>query len=129
MSTPYQIHGYPKPPLVAGVDLSGNQYRFVKAGTSEGQAAPIAAAADRPIGVQADRPRAGEAGDFVAFGIAEVVAGAAINYGVEIGLDAQGRAIPAGAGAYICVYALSAASAVGDRLSVFVNLINPPRHA
>jgi hypothetical protein len=127
MSTPFRIHGYPKPPLVAGVDLSTNQFCFVKAGSGEGQAAPITAATDRPIAVQVDRPRAGEAGEFVAFGIVELEAGGAINYGQEIGLDAQGRAIPAAPSGYICGYALSAASGEGERISAFVNLVNPPR--
>jgi hypothetical protein len=129
MSTPFRIHGYPKPPLVAGADLTGNQFRFVKAGPSEGLAIAIAAALDRPIAVQQDLPRLGEAGDFPAFGMVELIAGGAVTYGTEIGPDAQGRAIVAGAGACICGYALTAASAAGDRLTAFVNLVNPPRHA
>lgn len=129
MSTPFRIHGFPKPPLVAGADLSGNQFRFVKAGATEGHAVAISAAIDRPIAVQQDRPAAEQAGDFVAFGIVELIAGGAVAHGAEIGPDAQGRAVAAGAGACICGYALTVASAAGERISAFVNLVNPPRNA
>jgi len=129
MSTPYRIHGFPKPPLVAGADLSANGFRFVKAGAAEGQALPIAAVADRPMAVQQDKPRAGEAGDFVSFGIVEIETGAVVAFGAEISTDATGRAVPAVSGRSICGWALTSSGAAGHRISAFINLVNPPRMA
>jgi hypothetical protein len=123
--TPFRIEGFPKPPLQGGVDLSANQHRFVKAGPVEGQAAPIVAVGDRPVAVQADKPRAGLAGDFVAFGIVELVAGAAIAYGTDITTDAQGRAVPLAAGSYACGWAMTAAAGAGEHFSAFINLVAP----
>jgi len=129
MSTPFRIEGFPKPPLVAAVDLSANRQRFVKAGAVEGQATTIAAATDRPIAVQMDTPRTGRAGDFCAFGIVELVAGAAVTYGAEIATDAQGRGVPAAAGRYICGWAITAAGNAGEYFSAFINLVTPPKAA
>ena len=129
MTTPYRIHGFPKIPLLSGIDLSANSFRFVKAGAAEGQVTTIAAAGDRPIAVQQDKPRAGEAGDFVTFGLVEMEAGAAISYGVEIATDATGRAVPVASGRSVCGFALTAAGAAGQRFTAFINLVNPPRLA
>ena len=127
MTTPYRIHGHPKPPLQAAGDLSGNQFRFVKAAATEGRAAAITAANDRAVAVQADKPWNNDPGDFVAFGVAEIEAGGAVPFGAEITSDAQGRAIVAGSGTRVYGWALTAAGASGQRLSAFVNLVNPPR--
>ncbi len=130
MPTPYRVLGLRIPGLVAGADLSGSQYRFVKPGATEGKVAAITAATDRPIGVLLDAPSAdGKLAEVASFEITEVTAGAAVAYGAEVQTDAQGRAITAVATGYVVGRALQAAGAAGDRFSVALNCFNPPLKA
>ena len=124
--TPYRIPGHPAAPLVAGADLSANQFRFVKPGATEGQVIAIAAATDVPCALQLDKPdAAGKVGQFVQFGIYEVEAGAVVAYGDRVQCDAQGRAIVAVATGYPVGRALQAAGGAGERISVFINTVAP----
>lgn len=124
--TPYRIPGHPTAPLAAGADLSSNQFRFVKAGATEGQVVAIAAATDIPIALQLDKPNAAaKPGEFVQFGIYEIEAGAAVSYGDRIQTDAQGRAITAVATGYPVGRALQAAANAGERIACFINTIAP----
>jgi hypothetical protein len=65
----------------------------------------------------------------VAFGIVEMEAGAAITFGADITTDTLGRAVPAVSGRSVCGWALTVASAAGQRFTAFINLVNPPRLA
>jgi hypothetical protein len=129
MSTPFRVPGLRIPGLIAGADLSANQYRFVKAGSAEGEVVAIAAATDRPVGVQLDKPTASKTVDVGSFEITEVIAGAAVALDAEVQTDAQGRAITAVATGYVVGRALTAASDAGDRISVALNCFNPPLKA
>ena len=124
MGTPFRVDGVKIPGLSAGADLSANQYRFVKPGATEGQVVAIAAAADKPIGVQYDTPNAaGKAIDVATGPIVEVAAGAAIAYGAEVQTDATGRAITLTTGGTAVGRALQAAGAAGDRISILSNFV------
>lgn len=129
-NTPYRIPGSPNAPLLAGADLSANQWRFVKPHSTEGQVVAIAAATDRPIALQLDLPAAaGRPGEFVQFGIYEVMAGAAVAYGAEIQTDNQGRAITAVATGYVVGRALQAAENAGELISCYIAIIAAPLKA
>ncbi len=124
MGTPFRVDGIKIPGLSAGADLSANQYRFVKPGATEGQMVAIAAAADKPIGVQYDAPTAAGKAIEVACGpIVEVIAGAAVAYGAEVQTDATGRAITLAAAGTAVGRALQAAGAAGDRIAVLSNFV------
>jgi hypothetical protein len=118
------------PGLLAGADLSANQFKFVKAGASEGLVVAIAAATDRPIGVQLDKPSAaGKVIEVASMEITEVIAGAAVAYGAEVQTNAAGQAITAVATGFVVGRALQAAANAGDRISVALNCWNPPLKA
>ena len=122
MATPYHAHELKLPGATAGADLSSNRYRFVKASATEGQVVAIAAATDRPVGIQEDAPdAAGKAIEAVYSGITEAEAGAAIAQGAQIQTDAQGRAITLATGGHPVGSALQAAAGAGDRISVVVS--------
>ena len=83
------------PPFVAGANLSALQYRFLKAGATEGQVVTMAAVTDVPICLLLDKPdAAGKIAETRQTGTWEVEAGAPIAYGALIQSDAVGRAIP-----------------------------------
>lgn len=120
------------PGFVSGVDLSGNQYRFVKHGATAGTCAVIAAATDRPIAVQQDKPSTATDDSrlgLVVVGIVRLKADAAISAGAEIQASADGDAKTAVATGYVAGFAMEAATAAGDIISCYVNLINPPLKA
>ncbi len=124
MGTPFRGQEVRIPGLAAGADLSANQYRFVKPGATEGQVVAIAAATDKPIGVQYDAPNAaGKEIEVASGGIVEVTAGAAIAYGAEVQTNAAGKAITLTTGGTSIGRALQAASADGDRLSILANFV------
>jgi hypothetical protein len=124
MGTPFRGYEVRIPGLAAGADLSANQYRFVKAGATEGQVVAIAAATDKPLGVQYDTPNAaGKAIEVVSAGIVEVTAGAAVAYGAEVQTNASGKAITVTTGGTVVGRALQAATADGDRIAVLLNCV------
>jgi len=128
MPTPYRVIGLRIPGLVAGADLSAQQFRFVKAGANEGEVVAITAATDRPAGVLLDAPNAaGRIVEVASFEITEVTAGAAIPYGAEVQTDPQGRAIAAVTGGFVVGRALQVAVGVGARISIALNCFNPPK--
>lgn len=132
MALAYRQDVFTLPGYKAGVDLSGNQYRFVKQGASAGLATPITAATDRPIAVQQGSPTStvGDSNlDLVMVGIVILKADAAIAAGAEIQASADGDAKTAVATGYVAGFALQAATAAGDQIACVVNLINPPLKA
>lgn len=123
-TTPFRTAGLRIPGLMAGADLSANQYKFVKAGATEGQVVVIAAVTDLPIGVQLDAPNAaGKPIEVQSDGVVEVIAGAAIAYGAEVQTNAAGKAITAAATGRAVGRALTPAAADGDRISVLLNVV------
>jgi hypothetical protein len=126
-TTPFRAHERRIPGLLASGDLSANQYRFVRAHVTPDKVQAIVAASDRPIGVQQDDPSAdGKTVDVVASGITEVVIGAAVAYGDPIQTDAFGRAVPLTATGVCVGYAMQSGTTAGERISAYVNCVNPP---
>ena len=115
--------------LIAGADLSANQFRFVDVNSS-GQTVRTSAAGQRIVGVQLDKAgeitsAAGEASEVAIMGVVKIVAGAAFAAGVEVKSDDEGRAISAATEVnnhYAAGIALEAATAAGQVISVLMRI-------
>lgn len=120
------------PALVAGADLSSNQFYFVKLSAAKTVVA-CSAVTDVPIGVLQNAPASGEAAEVCAVGMTKVSADAAISAGAVIGTSADGQAETKALGTdtteHFAGQAITAASAAGDIITAVVNCINPPRAA
>lgn len=118
--------------FVAGADLSGQRYRFVKLNAS-GQAVPVTAITDIPIGVLQNDPIANQTATVVISGGTKVRASAAIVLPAVLGVDATGNAKKVVPGTDITQYVVGqadvAAAATGDIVSAVVNLSSPSRAA
>lgn len=107
-----QFLGFP-----AHEDLSGHQNRFValtaeSAGGAEVQI--VGSAGDVVIGVLDNAPASGEMASVAVEGVTQVEAAGALNTGVEIMADTDGKATTAtGAGKHIRGITLEAASGAG----------------
>ena len=127
----YEIPGF-KFTLVAGADLSALQYHFVKLNSS-GQAVPVTAITDEPVGVLQNDPASGEEAEIMAFGISKLVADSAITTGDELGTSADGQADTIASGTDTTVYkvgkALQDASGAGTVFAALVDCLAPARAA
>lgn len=120
--------------MIAGEDLTGDQYRLLKIDT-DGKVIKSVAAGDYSVGVlamdanlsQGSTASSEDEAVTVAMleGVVLLEAGAAITQGDLIHSDAQGRAISAGAdiaalaaGDYVVGQAIEAAGAAGEVISV-----------
>lgn len=120
--TPFLNRLFSIPGLLAGGNLSANQYRFVKPGATEMQVVACTGVTDKPIGVQLDKPdAAGKPVDTVSIGTVPVEAGAAVAIGAEVQTDASGRAITLASTGFSVGRALSAAGGAGERITVALN--------
>lgn len=81
---------------VAGADLSGQQFRFVKL-NAQGQVV-LAAAGEFAIGVLQNNPTSGDAATVAVSGITKVRAGGVIAVGAAVASDGSGNAKTAVAG-------------------------------
>lgn len=105
----------------AAADLSTRQYRFVQI-DSDGRAA-LSGTAGRPDGVLQDKPSAaGQACAMAISGVSKVVAGAAIDEGVEVTSDSQGRAVAAGTGDEVAGVTFGAATGAGSIIPVLLKV-------
>lgn len=113
--------------LIAGADLSANQYCFVKT-DANGQAV-LAAAGEPVIGVLQNKPASGQAAQVRIYGVSKVVAGGAVAKGALVASDATGKAKTAVAttadttsgalsGSHVAGIALQSAGAAGEIISV-----------
>lgn len=78
------------PGLVAGADLSGAQYRFVKLSASKTVVA-CAAVTDKPIGILQNDPLQGQEATVASAGVSKLVGSAALGFGASVGTSADGR--------------------------------------
>lgn len=111
-----ELRGMTIPGLVAGEDLSGAQYRFVKL---DAQGAVVKAGlGELSIGVLQNKPKTGEAAEVWGCGsVSKVVADAAVAVGpVASSADGEGKA--AAAGEFINGYAMKPAGAAGEIVPV-----------
>jgi hypothetical protein len=118
--------------LVAGADLSANQYYFVKINSS-GLAVLCSGATDKPIGVLQNDPASGEEAVITVVGGSKVVAGASIDEGVLIGTASTGKADAKTPGTdtteYVVGTVILAAGADLEILTALINCSNPHRAA
>lgn len=100
--------------LLAGADLSGSQYKFVK--MSGATVILAAVAGEKILGVTTQKPVSGDVAEVVVEASAvPIQAGAAFAAGAYLMTDATGRAITAATtGSTIVGQALEAATAAGD---------------
>lgn len=104
--------------LIASADVTGK--RFVK--ISAADSCQTCGDGEQAVGVNLwttskDRPCT-----VIIGGTAPVEAGAAVSAGASVASDANGKAVPAGAGEYICGIAKTAASDAGDEIEVILAL-------
>lgn len=129
----YEISAYSlKITLVAGADLSGSQYLAVKLNAS-GQAVPITAATDVPIGILQNQPKSGQEAEIVVSGGSKIKASAAISLPAQLTVSATGAAAAAVAGTDITKYVfgqpLVAAGGPNEVITAVVNFAAPNRAA
>lgn len=111
--------GQTVPGVVAAADLSADQFLFVV--MSSTGIALNSSAGGKVLGVLQNKPTAGQAADVWADGsVSKVVASTAITKGAAITSTAAGKAVTATSGQNIAGYALDAAGADGDLISVFL---------
>jgi len=112
--------------LSAAVDLSGDQYKFVKLASAT-TVNLCTNATDRPIGVLQNKPESGETAEVCIFGITKLLAGGTIAFNNVIGTDASSTAdkkIPGtDISEYMCGFAISAAVS-GEYFTAFLQLTN-----
>ena len=103
---------------VAGADLTGHQYRWVKlnsADTSQIAVIPVAAVGEG-IGILQNAPRAGEAANVAYLGVSKLVASGAIGVAGAVQSAADGKGVAGGSMAT----ALSAATAADQIVTVVI---------
>lgn len=131
MATSYEIPGF-KFTLVAGEDLSDNQYHFVTLNAA-GEAVKVTAITDEPVGVQQGDAGAGEEVEVMATGVTKLEADSAVAIGDEIGTSADGQGDTIVSGTDTTVYkvgkALQAAGGAGVRFACLINCLAPSRAA
>lgn len=105
--------------LNAGSDLSTSQFRFVKL-QSNGRVIRCDTAGERAYGVVLNKPTEGKTAQVaIGTGGSEVTAGGAVNRGVEVTTDNQGRAVAATTDKhYVNGIARTSAAAAGNRFGV-----------
>lgn len=112
--------------MIAGVDLSAKQYRFV-ALASDGQIDPVGTAGANADGVlQNDPDAAGKPATVAICGVSKVEAGDAITIGGQVSSDNQGRAIPATSTHRVLGRCLETVTAAGQITSVLLKLEGEP---
>lgn len=117
----YSNRGSNLPGIVAAVDLSSAQHRFVT--IDSGGEAALAAAAGRIDGVNAGNPAQGVAVPIEGPGsVSKVEASAAITAGDSVGSAANGQARTAVINDFIAGAALNSVSNAGELVSVWLTM-------
>ena len=103
---------------VAGADLTGHQYRWVKLDSADSSKISVipAAAVGEGIGILQNAPREGEAANVAYLGVSKLVASGAIGVGAAVQSAADGKGVSGGSMAT----ALTEATAADQILTVVV---------
>jgi predicted RecA/RadA family phage recombinase len=104
--------------LKAAADMKGKRYYPVKVSGDHQFAACVAN--DIPIGWLQNEVVAGEAGEVMTCGITFAKAAAAIAAGASVMVSDNGTVATATTGKNVCGFALDAATAAGDVISVYI---------
>lgn len=128
----YELSQCLKITLVAGADLSGAAYLWVKL-NADGQAVPCTAITDAPVGVVQNSPRAGEEAEIVVQGVTKVIGAAALSAGAFLGTDAASKAKAIVPGTDTTAYAvgrvLKGTAAANELASALIDTAVPHRAA
>lgn len=122
------------PGMLAGADLSADQFKLVKQNGTGKQVILCSSAGEFVFGVLQNKPDAvAKAATIQTLGMSKVLAGASVSIGDQLKCDATGRAVAASAanvdatsastteavkGSFVFGVALEAASAAGEVISV-----------
>ena len=122
MKTVYEsINLNPLAGLVAGEDLTSYKFRFVRQNAPGLGIVSVTANNQIALGVQQNRPEEGQAVEVVADGnVSKVVCGAALDAGVEVTSDANGRAVPAAGDNQVHGVTMTKTNNVGELVSVLI---------
>lgn len=111
--------------MIAGVDLSAQQYRFLRRDAA-GQALVALAGGLNHAGILQNAPILGRAATVGTNGRSKVVAGAAITLPANLTSDATGRAVAIAAGTdRILGSAVGGATAAGQIIEIDLDVRNP----
>ncbi|HEY7821294.1 MAG TPA: capsid cement protein, partial [Acidimicrobiia bacterium] len=83
---------------VAGEDLSGSHYKFVKLDNGDGTVKAVDGATDRPFGVLQNDPTSGQAAEVCIVGGTKVQAGGSASVGQPLFANASANAVTLGVG-------------------------------
>jgi hypothetical protein len=113
------------PGLVAGASFAGMKYRFAKLSNAGAfNVVPCSVLGEAAIGVAYDDvPNVGESITIANEGVVKVVASAIIAVAANISTAADGRAVTSATGNMVLGKALTAATTIGDIISV--QLVGP----
>ena len=117
--------------LIAGADLSAQQYHFVKL-SADNTVVICAAVTDVPMGILQNKPdAAGKVASVLVWGVSKIRVGAvALTYSLAVGTNATGEAITQAVGDtthYNCGRVLEGAG-IGDLCTAMINCQNPLRN-
>lgn len=111
-------------PFTAAVDLSAKQYHIVEM-TADMTVNVCNNAADKPIGILQNKPRAGETAIVRMLGVSKVVADAALSRDANYGTSADGQAMAKTvAGDVILGRVLEGVANAGELATVTVNALS-----
>lgn len=111
--------------MVAGADLSAEQYKLVKVTTN---GVEVAGAGELSVGVLQQGETTGNAVSVWGVGsVSKVIAGAAVAQGARVTSDATGRAVTAASGNYIAGVCLTESANADELVTVYIT--NPGREA
>lgn len=109
---------------VAGADLTGAQFKFVKQ-NSAGAVVAVAAVTDRPIGVLQNAPKNGEEAEVLVIGDTKIVAGSGgIDEGNILGTDSTGKTVVKAPGTDTTHYILGTATLAASADEIGTAVIN-----
>lgn len=109
--------------LIAGADLSSDQYKFVKMASTAGEVVLVSATTDVAIGILQNAPADGEPAEVQFHGVSKVLAGAtAIAQGDVLGWSSTARATArTAAGSRAMGLGVEVSAAAGDIVTILLS--------
>ena len=107
--------------VIAGADMSANQYKFVKL-SADNTIVLCSGTTDDMLGVLQNKPKSGEVARVRIMGVSRILVGASpLTYGTKVGTDANGTAVAktADKSKYLGVVVKGAGAAAESTVLVF----------